>query len=318
MRRIVPIGILCMLFGFSCLKPSDLDFRPSQGLSDEEFLWVLQVKSDSLDQIRLSDALHSIATAAVRGELPAYSSYGSKRKLDRTEIITRLDELGSNVGTLEGLDQLTQVFVLGNLNDNSGGAATFLQLMYADPLLLGTPQVAFGVYIEDVENQNLSISDGQYNALFRPYNTDNQVVYVRTNEVEYLPQSAAESAYLRETIGAGKWRALKWLDGKLNSSGFERQSIDPQLVLDYSGSYLFDNQEFKNLFLTAEKECLIADWGHRFQVEQLYPLSENEFFSRSGERYLFERLAVDSLQLEFSSGDSLYKGFRLIAPVAND
>lgn len=314
MRRLVRIALWCIIFGWGCLKPSDIDFRPSQGLSDEEFMWVLQVESDSLDQSRFSDALQSIAAAIVSGELPAYSSYGSHGKLDRTEIITRLDELGINLSELDGLQQLAEVFVLGNLNDDSGGKAQYLQLMYVDPLGLGTPQDAFGIYIEELDNQLIGLTEAQFNSISIPYLSDNQVVYVRTNEVEYLPQSISESDYLRKMIGAGKWRELQWLDGKLNSSGYERQMIDPQLVLEYSGTYSFGHEEFKNLFLTAEKQCLIADWEHRFQVEQLYAVSENEFFSRSGERYRFSKTASDSMLIEFMTGDSIYQGIGLIAP----
>jgi hypothetical protein len=172
-------------------------------------------------------------------------------------------------------------------------------LIWHDPKGKQPNRIFAAVRLDQIrKNGDYSLNLDGYKTNFLPFLSLQKFQYypafVRDNRKEYTIQSPEEAEYLREKVIEGYWDEVEWVEGKINTSGRKRIAIDPKLIEDFSGIYRFtdeDNDSLakqRDLYITAERDYLIADWSHRFKIEKVLPFMENAFFSPNGEIYVFD------------------------------
>lgn len=333
MKRLFPIVFLIETLLFvACLKPTDADFTDQGGLQDDEILWVLEIRQDSLmaQDSSQSDffgkSIPLIFKDIVEGELPAYESFGSQAEpLGLSRINEKLRNLELSKSEFSSFQHQVELFSVVRTNAWwYSHEAQFLRLVSVDTLERRPPQGFVGVVVRDLALDRYRTVDGddrgqKLSDWLQKEDFPFLPTYLRSNRQEYIMQSDREGNYLRKMVLEGNWKEIDWQEGQINVSGKERVELDPEQVLPFSGRYNFPPADSlspkRELFLTAEKDYLVADWTHRFRVEKLLPYSENEFFSTGGELYKFDFRNDSLIGLSFSTGgDSLYGEAEVTGP----
>ena len=331
MKRHFPIFLLLSGLLVACLKPTDADFSGKSGLQDDELLWVLRIQKDSLaaaDSGSVSffeEGIPLIFKDVVEGELPAYETFGSQAEpLSRKDLNEKLLNLDLPKGDFSSFRFQVELYsVVRTRAWWYSHEARFLRLVSVDTFGRQPPQDFVGVEVKDLRDERYRIEmDGEMVNIADWLQSEDYPffpTYLRSNRQEHLLQSERESSYLRRMVLDGNWQDIDWQEGQINVSGKTRIELKPEQVLPFSGRYIFPPADTlspeRELFLTAEKDYLVADWTHRFRLEKLLPFSQGEFFSTGGELYQFD-FQNDSLKglFFFSDKDSLYGQAEITGP----
>ena len=331
MKRLFPIVLLLSAVLVACLKPTDADFSGKSGLQDDELLWVLRIQKDSLAAADSGSVaffergIPMIFKDLVDGELPSYETFGSQAEpLSRKGINEKLLNLDLPKGDYSSFRFQVELYsVVRTRSWWYSHEARFLRLVSVDTFGRQPPQDFVGVEVKDLKDERYRIKmNGELVNLADWLQSEEYPflpTYLRSNRQEHVLQSERESNYLRRMVLNGNWQDIDWQEGQINVSGKTRIELEPEKVLPFSGRYIFPPVDSlspdRELFLTAEKDYLVADWTHRFRLEKLLPFSQNEFFSTGGELYQFD-FQNDSLKglLFFSDQDSLYGQAEITGP----
>lgn len=332
MKRLFPVFLLLLsLLPSACLKPTDADFSEQKGLQDDEILWVLQIRRDSLlakDSTLTAffdQGIPLIFKDIMEGTLPAFETYGSQAEpLSLGRINEKLRNLELSKSDFSSFQQQVELYsVVGTRAWWYSHEARFLRLVSVDTLGRRPPQGFVGVAVRNLRGEayTITLDDEQVNLANWLQDEDYPFLpsYLRSNRQEYVMQSERESSYLRNMVTKADWQGIDWQEGLINVSGKQRVELDPEQVLPFSGRYTFEPMDSLNtervLFLTAEKDYLVADWTNKFRVEKLLPFSGTEFFSAGGDIYRFD-FQNDTLKgLYFQNDkDTLYGQAEITGP----
>jgi hypothetical protein len=299
----------------SCMKPFDADFPNQGGLGDDELLWILRIpaspagvdyslqREDSLrfqlyNEPFFEQVVADLYQEIMEQEVEAFEVYGSGGvPLTPTRLNEKLRNLDLNKGGFLSFMQTVELFTVVRFSSSRyRPQPRFLRLISTDSTGNRSSQVFAGVYLDSltsnlnsltINNESISIVDFLTSEayFFTPF-------YLRTNRQEYVVRSLAEARYLKKVVKEGQWVDLDWIEGEINISGKSRMETDPANILDYAGTYRFPPQDSLGdsleLFLTPEKDYLIADWKHRFALERIFPWEQDHFFSCGGDYYIFQ------------------------------
>ena len=343
---------LLITFGFAvlcaCTRPVDSDFKGEiQGLADHEVLWVeripanpdeaLMQKLTRRDSARLlffneplfEQVIPELVRMILDGEINAYEDY---EFTEEEKLIPDLNERLTNLGaSRKDYSPFAKVAELLCIFDSRLGrfqaSPAYLRIIWRDPEGKKADQNFASIKVNEILNQDIGITIRRERISFIQYLVDQDFmfspVYVRSNEREYSTLSPEEALYLKNKILRGEWNSIDWVDSGMNISGKEVISLPPDEVQVLEGVYLIQNEdssknfpESTELFLTAERDYLIADWSHRFRFEKIFSWNEDRFFSNNGELYFFDTdsLSTDSIPLRFISKGDTFRGIRIEKP----
>lgn len=340
--------LLFLLALCACTRPVDSDFKGEiQGLADHEVLWVERIPANPNEALsqRLSrrdsarlmffneplfdQVIPELVRMILDGELKAYEDY---EFTEEEKLIPDLSERLTNLGaSRKDYSPFAKVAELLCIFDSRPGrfqvSPAYLRIVWRDPEGKKPDQSFATIKINEILNTDIGITIRRERISFIQYLVDQDFmfspVYVRSNERAYSTLSPEEALYLKQKILGGEWANIDWVESGLNISGKRAISLDPKSVKSLEGVYLVENQdssrdfpEQSELFLTAERDYLIADWSHRFRFEKVFSWREDRFFSYSGESYFFEgdSLTSDSLRLNFISKGDTFAGIRIDKP----
>ncbi|HHG84616.1 MAG TPA: hypothetical protein ENJ82_07695, partial [Bacteroidetes bacterium] len=198
-----------------CMQPLDGDFEgESQGLKDQELLWVLQVpkvNEQNLNAALFRDAIPAIVRDVLNGNLPVYEDFAMQMDLQKVRNIgERLKQFGGNKQDISPLYQVFELISLVDLNQNTGlGKPVFLRLIWHDPAGIQADRNFAGIRISDLQNIDYQIVTNnttiELTQLFHQGSFYYQPIYLRTNEQEYTIQTKSEANYLKTMIVQGNW-----------------------------------------------------------------------------------------------------------------
>lgn len=305
----------------ACTKPIDSDFSGEKrvGLADDEMVWVLQVYREGtpalLPEGKTADTskivaynlpifeqvLPEIIRDLVNGKLDGYENFEvaeEQKKID--DIEARLRSLGVSKKDFSPFTHVFEIFsVVKSQRGKYRSEDRFIQLIWHDPKGKQPNRIFAAVRLDQIrENGDYPLILDGYKSKFIPFLSLQRFEYfpafVRDNRREYNIQSPEEADYLRDMVANGHWDEVEWVEGKINTSGRKRIALEHNLIKEFAGIYRFpvtkpdSSGKTRELYITAERDYLIADWTHRFKVEKVLPFMENAFFSPTGEVYVFD------------------------------
>lgn len=309
----------------SCLRPLEGDFPiHGQGLSDDELLWVLRIpvspaegdlgpvsSEDSVqfaeyNQPFFQNALQTILKRVLNGDIPAFEEYPAKTVLENPR--ERLLQIGGSSQNIDPLLKVVELYVVLNTKQKSYQAQPrYLRLIWTNPDGRETDRGFAGLDLAGDWAKEIMIGEQNLQEFAMEEKFFALPVYLRTNFREYAIQSAEEAKYVYRMVREGNWKYIEWAADGINTSGKTQITLKPETIIPLGGFYQFpvskniDSAKVQELFLTAENDYLIADWGNRFKIEKILPYGKFEFFSNSGELYEFfagddERLYLRVIQ----------------------
>lgn len=316
MTRLYLILIPFLAFLASCMKPMDSDFSSRSGLQDDEMLWVLQIPADSvMTDTELSEeetkklGLHNrllfeqviplMFKDMMSGDLIAYEKYGTfADDLNQTRLNEKLRNLEISKTDFSAFRFKTELFSTVETNSSSyRHIPQFLRLIAVDTTGNQPAQPFAGAFIGDLNRMNYSVTypSGKSITLQRFLEREDFYYlpnYIRSNSMEYIIESGEQANYVKGLVTDGAWTSIEWVEGQINVSGKKKLNVDDLSGLPFTGSYQISapdslDEEMPELFLTAEKDYLVADWSNRFRVEKIFPYEKRGYFSSGGELYLF-------------------------------
>ncbi len=335
MKLLSPILILLLLIFGSCMKPMDSDFSSRSGLRDDEILWVMQIPADSLStDIALDDAetkklnLHNrllfeqviplMFKDMMSGDLIAYEKYGTLADdLNQARLNEKLRNLEISKTDFSAFRFKAELFsIVETTSRNYFHIPKFLRLIAVDTTGKQPIQPFAGAFVSDLNRMNYTVTypSGKSITLQRFLEREDFYYlpnYLRSNSMEYIIESGEQANYVKGLVTDGAWTSIEWVEGQINVSGKKKLNVDDLSGLPFTGSYQGNGldsmgTESPDLFLTAEKDYLVADWSNRFRVEKIFPFEERAYFSSGGELYLFGPSDDSLVQLTFiSNNDTL-------------
>lgn len=334
MKRLSLILLPLLVALVSCMKPMDSDFSSRSGLLDDEMLWVMQIPSDSqMTDMDLNEneegklRLHNMLffdqiiplmfKDMIAGDLIAYENYGTfADDLTQVRLNEKLRNLEISKTDFSPFLLKAELFSIVETNSYSyRHIPRFLRLIAVDTTGSQPPQPFAGAFIEDLNrmNYNVTYPSGKSITLQRYFEREDFYYlpnYVRSNFREYRIESGEEAKYVKDLVTDGAWTSIEWVEGQINVSGKKKLNVDDLSGLSLTGSYQVSfadsvEEELPELFLTAEKDYLVADWSNRFDIEKIFPYEDNSYFSSGGELYVFEDPTDSLVALTFiSNGDT--------------
>jgi hypothetical protein len=314
--------IACLvLLSQACLQPVEGDFpNHGQGLEDDELLWVLRIPASpadaELDVVSMRDSIRfahhnapffangvqNLIKRFLNNEVKAVDEFPGQVELKNPR--ERLIQFGGSGQNIDPLLHVAELYVVVNTSSNTyNGRPAFLRLVWRDPSGREADRGFAGLRL-DTEGSGEFLLGSQFLSEFAKIESYYAMpIYLRTNFREYAIKSIEEARYVQSMVYASKWNEIEWEAEGVNISGKHRMELDPETVSPLAGFYRFllpdplDTLKYAELFLTAENDYLVADWSNRFRVEKIVPYGPMEFFSNSGELYLFQVMPDSSLAL---------------------
>ena len=323
MKRLCLILFPLLVGLASCMKPMDSDFSGRSGLEDDEMMWVTQVPIDSQagsialsplenrqlklhNQLLFEQVIPLMVKDMMAGDLIAYENYGTAADdLTRARLNEKLRNMEISKTDFSPFLFKVELFsIVETKSSDYRHTPRFLRLIAVDTTGQQPTQPFAGCFIEDMNRMNYSIvyPNGTSISLQRYLEREEFFFlpnYIRSNFREYLIESGEEAKYVKDLVTDGAWTTIEWVEGQINVSGKKKIQVDDLSGLPFTGSYMITlpdsiEEESPELFLTAEKDYLVADWSNRFRIEKIFPYDERSYFSSGGELYVFGK-AEDSL-----------------------
>jgi|GEM_PF-2277772 len=327
-------GLLVMT---SCMKPMDADFSTRKGLNDDEMLWVMQIPAmadqadlnlsvedstmiTSYNSILFDQIVPMLFKDMMAGDINAYENYGTfADDLTQARLNEKLKKLELSKSDFSPLQFKAELFSIVQTNSNSyRHEPKFLRLIAVDTSSGQSVQPFAGAFVDDMVRKNYAIKGARFEKIsLLDFLNQEQFFYlpsyIRSNFREYLIESGEEAKFVKDLVVDGAWTSIEWVEGQINVSGKKKIQVEDLSGLPYTGSYQInqgDSSEAETdapeLYLTAEKDYLVADWSNRSNVERIFPYEKNAFFSAQGELYRFENSVDSLLTLNFTGkGDSI-------------
>lgn len=315
----------------ACLQPVEGDFpNRSQGLEDDELLCVLRIPASAeeaelatpslRDSIRFANynqplfknVVQSLLKRILNGDVSAVDEYPGNTPVPNAR--ERLIQMGGSGQNLDPLLRVAELYVVVKTGQPIiSGRPVFIRLVWRDPLGREADRGFVGLRLDTEGSSEFLFGERFPSEFAKLGNYYTMPVYLRTNFREYAIRSIAEAGYVHSMVFAGQWNEFQWEGENLNISGRQRVQLDPETVAPLAGFYKFhwptstpDSLVYVELFLTAENDYLVADWGNRSHIEKILPSGPMDFFSSNGEIYWFE-ITPDSLLALFVvvDGDTL-------------
>lgn len=321
----------------SCMKPMDGDFSTRKGLNDDEMLWVMQIPATpdqadlnlspedstmiaSFNSILFEQIVPMLFKDMMAGDINAYENYGTfADDLTQARLNEKLNKLEISKSDFSPLQFKAELFSIVQTNSNTyRHEPKFLRLIAVDTNAGQSVQPFAGAFVADMVRKNYAIKGARFEkiSLLDFLNQEEFFYlpsYIRSNFREYLIESGEEAKFVKDLVVDGAWTSIEWVEGQINVSGKQKIQVEDLSGLPFTGSYrgnvpdsLQLDKDVPELYLTAEKDYLVADWSNRFNVERIFPFEENAFFSAKGELYQFVNSSDSVLTLTFiSNGDSV-------------
>ena len=329
MKRLSIILLPLLFIWSSCLKPMDSDFSSRSGLQDDEMVWVMQIPADSQasnvssltelekrkiglhNQILFNQVIPLMVKDLIAGDLIAYENYGtSADDLTQARLNEKLRNL--DISKTDFSPFLVKIELFSIISTNSSDyqhSPRFLRLISIDTTGQQPSQPFAGAFIEDLNRMNYTLKYPSGKVITLQQFLENEDFYflpnyLRSNFREYLIESGEEAKYVKDLVTDGAWGSIEWVEGQINVSGKKKIEVPDLSGLSFTGSYRVSKmdstqEEELELFLTAEKDYLVADWSNRFEIEKIFPFEDKGYFSSGGELYLFGESADSLVPLTF-------------------
>ncbi|MEM1000846.1 MAG: hypothetical protein AAGN35_27580 [Bacteroidota bacterium] len=339
---LMSIAVASLLLFCACLRPMDADFgREKAGLADYELLWILQVpltldSAEIDDQTTRQSKLRAFngpffrdgVTAVVRDvfaeKLTLYPDHDDK-KAPVENLAQRLIQMEGDKKDLSPLEQVVELVCVVDLRSSRPGLGKleFARLIWRYPGLTRADRVFGGLKAVDLAEMEYTVklTSGEID-LMQFIEADRMYlrpVYLRTNFREYTIRSAEEADFVHDVIVQGFYSRIDWVEDGINISGKQKIELPPDQVVRYNGMYEFTNPADTSrltVYLTAERDYLVADWTQRFRIEKLMAFADTAFFSHAKEFYYFseqpDSAAPDSAMcLQYVKGNDTLVGYRV-------
>lgn len=335
MKVLLKILIPFLVLFASCMNPMDSDFSNHRGLQDDEMLWVMQIPADSVmtnftinyeeskrlklhNRLLFEQVIPLMFKDIMSGDLVAYEKYGTfADDLNQTILNEKLHNLKSSKTDFSALLFKAELFsIVATTSASYRHVPKFLRLIAVDTTGKQPSQPFAGAFFDDLNRVNYSINypSGISISLRQFLEREDFYFlpsYIRSNSMEYIIESGEQANYIKQLVKGGDWTSIEWVEGQINVSGKKKLIVDDLSGLAFTGSYRpssLDSTkgELPELFLTAEKDYLVADWSNRFRVRKIFPFKERGYFSSGGELYLFRESNDSLVELTFiTTGDTI-------------